>query len=223
MPIEDGTPVPNLTMIGVAKYMASAQAIQRENLLYHYKFPKPEGSAQADYYTWAKDSIRAYHEAGNDITVLDTAILDIERTMLGANQQAAAKLDNNRRVLQSYRSYFALKKLVPQPHQPVEILFEGVRIKLRPHLIATEGKRTRIIQYAYGRDGATKEELHFLKQLLLFYGQKAGIEVSNSDCLLMEIATGDIHNPSGVASTFEAKLRHAMREAKRTWAYLELK
>lgn len=87
----------------------------------------------------------------------------------------------------------------------------------------TSGHYHRIVQYAYGRDGASKEELHYLKQLLLFYGQKAGIEVGNTDCLLIEIATGDIHTPSGVWKHFEAKLRTAMREAKRTWADLELK
>lgn len=222
-PNPSGGKPPHLTLVGIAKYMACPDAKRREDLLYYYKYPQPEGSAMGDYYTWAKKAIRSYHQEKNDIAVLDAEIQAMESKLLGTSQQAATKIENNRRVVLAYRSHFAQRKLTPLPDQSAEFDVEGVSVNLRPHLIANEGKRVRIIQFAYTRDGISPDEARFVKQLLLYYGRKAGFEVSNSDCLLYEIATGDTHTPSGVLSTFEPKLKSAMREARRTWAELTQK
>ena len=209
--------IPSLTMTGVAKYMASDSAEDREKMLYDYKFPDPEGRARGDYYNWAKGAIRAYHESGNDRAVLDAKMREMEQKMHEGSPQARAKVENNHRVLTSYRSFFGEQAYVPLEHNPVRVLVEGVEIRLRPHLLAMEGKRTRVIQYAYGRDGASKEELQFSKQLLLFYATKAEMEVKASDCILLEIATGQTHIASAVGKKFEAKLKAALREIRRAW------
>lgn len=213
--------IPRLTMTGIAKYMASSDAAKREKLLYDYKFPDPEGKAQADYYNYAKGSIRDYHHSANALTVLDVAMSDMQRKMLGASQQAQAKLENNYRVVTSYRSHFGDRRYKPCEHQPLEVLFEGVQLRLRPHLIATENKKTRVIQYAYGKDGATDMELLYSKQLLFFYAQQLGIEIRPCDCLLLEIATGKIYPASPASRSFVPKLKATMREVQRAWAVLE--
>jgi hypothetical protein len=209
-------------MKGAIKYLASSEAIERERILRDYKYPDTSGPS--DYYNWSHDAIRAYHKAGNDIDILRQAMLNIESKMQGANQQAAAKLEHNRRVLDSYQSYFRDRVLAPLEHEPKLVDCEGVLLNLRPDLVAREGKVTRIIQFVSGerpvtdaQERAMAKHIGYAKQFLLFYANQAGLKVRPADCQVFVIATGEFHAASGAAKTFEAKLKSAMREARRTW------
>jgi hypothetical protein len=62
-----------LTAKGLAKYMTSGAASQRK-ILRDYKFPDPEGAVQAKYYAEARRVIEQYHTAGNDASVIASAV-----------------------------------------------------------------------------------------------------------------------------------------------------
>ena len=211
-------PDPYLSLNGVVKVMSASSARERETLIHDYKYPDPEGKAQGNYYGIARDAIRKYHEAHNDCSVMDGCIEALQSLYKGANGAKTSKLDNNIRAARSYMIHFGAKKYAPEDAARVVIDYEGVSLGLHPDFLATEGKRKRVMRYAFSQKGATDDEIQFSLQMLAFYARTAGIEVQNSDCQLLIVADGTAKTLSGVSTRFEPRLKSAMREVRRIWA-----
>lgn len=208
---------PYLTFNGVVKLMSASSAKDREKLLSDYKYPEPEGNAQGTYYGAARDGIRKYHAANNDRSVTDAILKSLESLYSGANWAKTAKLDNNIRALTSYLGNFGNRKFVPLDGERLLIDCEGVTLNLHPDFVATEGKRTRIVRYAFSQKGVTDDEIRFSLQLLSFYARNVGLEVQNADCQLLIVSDGSVRTLTGVSTRFEPNLKSAMREVRRNW------
>src|ERR1051325_7605896 len=107
---------PFITLAGLAEYMAATDASQRARIVTCFKYPEPEGYAQGDYYSAAREGIRAYHAANNDAGVLFLAAERLERLFTAASTAEATKLESNIRVLRSYNSLFRDRRFVPAAH-----------------------------------------------------------------------------------------------------------
>jgi len=142
---------PYLTLNAVVKIMAASSAKDREALIYDFKYPDPEGKAQAYYYGIARGTIHDYHAAGNDRCVVTTKLDSLLHLYKGANAAKIAKLDNNIRVIQSYMSHFGNRKFCPEDAPQIVVEYEGVSLSMHADFLATEGKDKRIIRYAFSQ------------------------------------------------------------------------
>jgi len=208
---------PYLTLNGVVRYMASATAKQREDVLRDYKRPDPEGKARGIYYQPARDAIRAFHAAGNDPSIIQAVVSEFEERLPSLTNSGYAKVENNIRVLRAYPAAFGRRLFRPLAWSPATITCEGVEIALRPDLLAREGKRTRAIRFAFGKDAIREQEVVCSVQLLLRWAEAAGIVSGPADCLLLSVADGTSVAASGLRRSFDATLRSAMREVARQW------
>jgi hypothetical protein len=222
MKMPDNTKVrekPYFTLNGAVRYLP-ADSLRRESILLDFKYPKPEGEAQARYYGPARAAIREYHLRGNDRAVFNEA----EERLLGllgeANPHKAAMLEHNIRVMRTYPAHFAKRRLKVLPSQPREVDVEGVTIRLCPDLVAVEGSRTRIIRLAFQKDGADDIERRLSVQFMKYYAQEAGLQIGSADCQLFVVADGTVAQLCGTESKFHARLRAAMREVRRVWPNL---
>ena len=84
-------------------------------------------------------------------------------------------------------------------------------------MVALDGRRLRVIRYAFAKDGAPDSDVRFSPQMLRYCAQAAGLDVTGADCLLFVIADGTCKTAPHTMTTFEAKLRAAMREVKARW------
>lgn len=214
-------PEAKLSLNGVVKIMATNSAIERENILRDYKYPDPEGKAQGNYYQPARDLIRRYHEKGNDRLVIEEGLRALESTCFGASPAKLAKLEHNIRAIRAYKGQFGDRRFEPFGHQPVTVEVEKVSVFLRPDMLAKERQRMRFLRYAFGKDGADAAEVKFSLNLLHFYAKAAGLPVSNADCQLLIVADGTCKQCTGLMSSFEARLRAAMREVSVLWPVIE--
>ena len=209
---------PYLTLNGIVKVLSTSSARDRETLIRNYKYPDPEGQAQAYYYGITRETIHKYHAASNDCGIVDARIDSAQSLCKGATAASVSKLENNIRATRAYVNHFGSKKFVPLDIPKVIVEYEGVSLSMRPDFLATEGKRTRIVRYAFSQKGATDKEIMFSLQLIAFYARLAGIEVQNNDCQLLIVADGTVKTLSGVSTRFEPTLKSAMREVRRHWA-----
>ncbi|NLH99159.1 MAG: hypothetical protein GX446_06660 [Chthonomonadales bacterium] len=208
---------PYLTLNGVVRYMTSTTAKQREDTLLDYKRPDPEGKARGTYYQPARDAIRAFHAAGNDPGIIEAVVSELEERLPTLTNSAYAKVENNIRVLRAYPAAFGRRLLQPVEWEAATITIEGVRISLRPDLLAREGKRTRAIRFAFVKDAPSNEEVVCSVQLLLRWAEATGSPCGPADCLLLSIADGTAVPATGRRRSFDAQLRGAMREVARQW------
>lgn len=208
---------PYLSLNGFIRYWASTSAAQRERVLRDFKYPDPEGEAQAIYYKPALDAIKSYHANGNDPTVLQRRLEVLEKQLPADSAQKTVKLEHNIRVIRAYRGQFGTRSFSPVDGEPVEFSEEGVAIRLAPDLVATERGRTRLIRFAFGKDGATEAERRVSTQMLRLYGEEAGFEIGGSDCQLLVVADGEVYQSTGSGPAFRAKLRSTLREVRRIW------
>src|SRR5690349_15587313 len=138
---------PFINLSGLAKYMSATDAAQRSRILESYKYPEPEGYAQADFYGPARDGIRAYHVAGNDPTVLDERRDKLESLLPSASAAEALKIEHNVRVLRGYHQPFGALRLTPIQYEAAALSVEGVAMNLRPDLLAVEKRQTKVIRF----------------------------------------------------------------------------
>ncbi len=210
---------PYINLNGLAKYLSSQAADQRERLARDFKYPDPDGYAQADYYSIARETIVEWHTSNNSADVADKWITYCESLLLNKiSEEKAQKVGDNLRVVRAYTSKFKARKMQPLPVEAARLMIEGVQINLRPDMVALEGKRMRLVRFTFRKEGATPAEAKYSGQLLLAYARYSGLNnVKPSDCQLMVVADGRSIPANSPLKSFDAQLRGTLRELRRIW------
>jgi hypothetical protein len=128
-----------LNVRGVAKYIAAGPAKQRR-VLRDYKYPDPQGYAQAGYYRDAQEIIEAYHrgEYENEWLLQRAAELQVQAAaMVG---QRSTRLRSNATALRSYATHFGERRLEVLAHLSLRTTIAGS--SFRPNQTCTSVRET---------------------------------------------------------------------------------
>ena len=101
-----------ISVNGLAKFMKASAAAQR-TLLRNQKFPyTADGKKRPQIvrYSEARTAIRKYHESGNDVSVLLTAIEVLLKKEIEHPEKDASRIKDNVRAVKTYMTHFARNK-----------------------------------------------------------------------------------------------------------------
>lgn len=101
---------PRVTLTGLAKYMMASSSQQRK-ILRDYKYPKPEGTAQAKYYRDTYRLLYSFHSRGHDVSWLLAQADFLATTRAPANRSAQRRVDRNVAAIRRYVKYFGSRNL----------------------------------------------------------------------------------------------------------------
>jgi hypothetical protein len=205
-----------LNVGGVAKYIAAGPAKQRR-VLRDYKYPDPQGYAQAGYYRDAQEIIEAYHrgEYENEWLLQRAAELQVQAAaMVG---QRSTRLRSNATALRSYATHFGERRLEVLAHVSLRTTIAGVIISAQPDLHVRERNHERIIKLEFAKD-QSPEELKVESQLLLQAATAMGLGLAGGDVLCFDCRNGEVYRgPRRAGSRLSADIEAACQTIAAIW------
>ena len=204
-----------LNVRGVAKYIAAGPAKQRR-VLRDYKYPDPQGYAQAGYYRDAQEIIEAFHcgRYENEWLLQRAAELQTEASATVVGQRST-RLRSNATALRSYATHFGNRRLEVLPHLKLRTTIAGVIISAQPDLHVLERRRERIIKFEFAK-GQSPEELKVESQLFLQAAVAMGLGFGGGDVLCYDCRSGEVYR-GRVGSRLNADIEAACQTIAAIW------
>lgn len=165
-----------ISVNGLAKFMNSSPATQR-TLLRNYKFPfTADGKRRPPivYYSETLTAIRKYHESGNDVSVVVSAIEDLVKKGIEHPEKDASRIRNNIRAVKAYVSHFAHSKFTVLETPKPKYQHGDVIISAKPDLYVDEGGRRKLIKLDFN----TVKPLGQVVQIILKVMHEASVASS---------------------------------------------
>lgn len=205
-----------ISVKGLAKFMTSTPARQRK-ILRDYKFPKPEGVAQAKYYAPARSAIHEYHAQQNDRAVLKKAVDDLnKRSAMTPNKLISGKLDNNVRAIECYMKYFSQNHFDVLPIPPLQLVRGNVLVTATPDLFVTEKGRYQLIKLELGAKVPRPEVIRIITQVI-FEATDGLIQVAPKDVLFLDVIRGTLSRGARIRTRLKADIDAACRNIEDMW------
>lgn len=139
---------PTLPVYGVAEFLTVGSYRQMQ-VLAEYKFPKL--GIRAGYYKKARDTIRRFHEAGEDQKVIVEAVISLQnRLEISLKEYERVKTEHNARVLKSYLRNRANKHYKVKPMSWSRMIINGVTVHTNPDLFVVDEEKLKLIKFDFG-------------------------------------------------------------------------
>lgn len=184
-----------LTAKGLAKYIVADPAAQRK-VLRDYKWPDPEGQAQAQYYREALATIRRVHASPllskTELTAAANALLARAST---AGGPSATRLRNNARALAEYEAMCNPQMLMSRRSSTPRLTIEGVIIRVVPDLRLHRDKGDVFQKFDFSAgpsDGKTKRINAIVAQLLFAGLHRDDASIRPTQIEVVHVATGTV-------------------------------
>ena len=155
-----------ISIKGLAKFMTSSNLTQRKTLR-DYKYPDPEGSAQAIYYREARDSLSAFHERSLPVEWLRQRATLLISLAAQSSKSAETRLRNNARALNAYAERFPNTRYSVLPDLRLEFTNSAVRVTAYPDLHVREGRDEKLLRFEFGAAEPDGRAIQILAQGML--------------------------------------------------------
>ena len=209
-----------ISLKGLAKFMVGTSTQQRK-ILRDFKYPDPEGTAQAVYYREARDIIEAFHGTGNDLAWLNEQAALLKNYASMASERSASRLTNNARALKMYGQHFGKRNFEILPPFKSRLEIEGVIISIYPDLHVYEGISERIIKLEFGKDLLGPLIPKIICQAMNEATKLKGNTLKGNCINCFEVVTGTMYNSSPSTSRLMRNIEDACRNICAIWSTLK--
>jgi hypothetical protein len=205
-----------ISMKGLAKFMTASDANKRK-IIKDYKFPDPEGSAQATYYREARDFIEAYHKSNHPREWLQEKADNLRDLSSGASGTSRTRFQNNARALGQYAMHFARKKFTVLAEFRAPIVIENVYVTVVPDLYVQEGKLKKLIKLEFGKDEPDRDIPKIVCHMMYEAACKANLGMSGSQILYFDVPRGIIYKDARVRARMKTNIEAACKNIEAIW------
>lgn len=181
-----------ISLKGLAKYMTSAPAAQRK-VLRDFKYPDPEGHAQARYYREARDAVDAHHKAAASSDGLANEAARLEKMAEMSKGPTATRLRHNARAITQYAAHFGAKSWKSSSPPRLTLQHANLRVTIIPDLKVVDGTREKLIRLEFSANAPEKELLQIISQATFEATHNAGLSPGTADVLVLDVARGIVH------------------------------
>lgn len=206
-----------ISLKGLAKFMTASPANQRK-VLRDFKYPDPEGHAQATYYREARDYISEYHKKGyKPQWLIDKAKVLIENSALVPSRRTQIRYKNNARSLYSYCQHFGNKSFDILPVPALGLSFNGVTITVFPDLHVQESGRDNIIKLEFSKETPEERVVKIINQIMFEAQLSEGMDLLSSGVLLYDVPRGHIYRGARVGARMRSEIEAACSNIAAIW------
>ena len=210
---------PRVTLTGLAKFMMASSSQQRKILL-NYKYPKPEGSAQAKYYRDTYRILHSFHSRGHNVSWL-LAQADFLAATPAAVDRSAHRIDRNVAAIRRYAKYFGSRSLHSHKETPrLTISYAGLLIKATSDVFASESRFDRLIKYQFAQSDDPRQHAKILCQVMLEAAQQAGLSLRSSAIRVWDCQTGHEYQLARVGARLKSDIEASCQAIVALWPTL---
>ena len=205
-----------LSLKGFAKYMVANSAQQR-TILRNYKYPDPEGNAQASYYREARNFIRTFHKDNHDQAWLINRSHNLDLKAANSKGWVKTRLKNNSRAVLQYARHFASRQFQILPNISLHLVFPDVRVTVIPDMHVKERGKEKIIKLEFTKDPQDDKMLKVMAQALFDAQSKAGMGLTSASVLVLDVPRGQEHKGARVGARLASEMEAACKNIAAIW------
>jgi hypothetical protein len=201
---------------GLAKFMTASPSTQRR-VLRDYKYPKPEGEAQASYYRDARWDIRRNHERNNPEGFLAVRAQAFALQMQSRTGSSALRLRHNSRAVREYDQLWGSKSLEVLPDISLPLTYGGVIININPDLHVRDAGIEKIIKLEFNSGRLNDAVIRIMSQAMFEGASVAGLGLSSSSILLLDVPRQVVHRGARMRSKTSRDIEAACQTIADIW------
>lgn len=205
---------------GLAKYMTSGAAAQRK-VLRDYKFPDPEGTAQAKYYRDARKHIVALHQNGHDDAWLLQKADQLDALAGRHGGRSAVRLTNNARGLRNYARAFTSNPYEILPDLSLYLDFGPVRVTVAPELHVRERGQEKIIKLDFATNAPDNQLIKIITQAMYEAAAQNGLGLQAASVLYMDVPRHKVHRGARMGARLTRDIEAACETISAVWDTLQ--
>lgn len=208
-----------ISVKGLAKYMLAGPAAQRR-VLRDYKYPDPEGAAQAKYYREARLGIIAYHQNGHDAPWLLRRADQLDTQAGHQSGRSAVRLRHNARGLRHYARAFADLEFDVRAELNLDLRHGPVRITVAPELHVAEDGEVRIIKLEFGANAPDARLIRIITQAMFEAAEQHGLDLPPASVLYIDVPRHRIHRGARMGARLARDIEAACQTIAAVWETL---
>lgn len=204
-----------LSTRGVVRFALSGPAAQRK-ILRDYKFPDPEGAAQARYYRDTFRVISDYHRYKHATTWMDARADALDVMAKNAGGPIRTRLHSNAAAIREYQPLAPAKHYDVLPAARLALSAHGVRVRVSPELHVLDGNREMLIVLLPG-DKVTEDEARLHAQIVCEAADQAGLGISPRNVVALALRSGQQFSATSHRVRVRRELDAAMQNVAALW------
>lgn len=208
-----------ITVKGLAEFMHAGWARQR-TILRDFKYPKLKDGKkkpQIVRYSEARAAIRKYHDSGNDITVLISAVEKLMSKKAEHPELDASRIDDNIRAISTYMKYFAENKFkVLQTPRPI-YEHAGVEVSCSPDLYVEENGNKKLVKLDFNQHKPKDGEIDVVVKVMFEAASKAELGVKPKDVIYLDVTRLNQHNGTKLNKRLKKDIDAALETIQDMW------
>jgi len=204
-----------LSTRGVVRFALGGPAAQRK-ILRDYKFPDPEGAAQARYYRDTFRVIGDYHRYGHDAAWLETRASSLEVMARNATGAIRTRLNSNATAIREYQALAPATHYALLARARLALSAHGVRVRVSPELHVLDGNREMLIVLLPG-DKVTEDEARLHAQIVCEAADQAGLGISPRNVVALALRSGQQFSATSHRVRVRRELDAAMQNVAALW------
>jgi len=205
-----------ISVKGLAKFMTSSAVTQRK-ILRDYKYPDPEGKAQAIYYRESRDFITAFHKNGSDSNWLIERADNLAKLSRVVDGHTKTRLSHNARALREYSNHFGHKKFEILQNMKLELLFSDVIISIYPDLHIREKGQEKIVKLEFSSEQPNPQVIKIVSQAMFEAVSNSGLNLPSRNVLYIDVPRGTSHKGARVGARMRKEIEAACENIKAIW------
>ena len=173
---------------GLVRFMTSSPSGQRK-VLRDYKYPEPEGVAQASYYRDVMDVIERYHREERDKEWVLGRALALEQTSWSASGSRRTRLVKNLAAIRAYANQLPRRHYVLLGSPRLAIEAHDVYVSVAAPMHVRENGREKLVLVLPG-ERMTEHEARLYCQITCEAADRAGLDIAPRDVVAVMLHAG---------------------------------
>jgi hypothetical protein len=174
----------------LADFMLAGSSRQR-TLVRNAKFPKlKDGKTKPQIlrYTEARSSIRDFHESGNDLKVLLTAVERLAKKKIENPEKDESRINDNIRAIKAYAAQFSKREFVVLPTPKPVYASGGIEVSATPDLYVEEKGVKKLIKLDFNQGKSPDETVEIILKVMHEASVGSNLGVKPKDVLYLDVS-----------------------------------
>lgn len=195
----------------------TASPSQQRRILKDYKYPDPEGTAQAAYYRNARNAIQEFHMNGHDADWL-VSKADALNSQKSGPPARQTRITKNVQALRKYAASFSSRKIQSQAVSDLKYSHAGLSVNVTPDLFGIELDRySRLVKIQFAKSNDPEKNAKIIGQVMLTAASAAGLTLPSSAMRVWDCQTGEDYKLARVGARMEKDIEAACENIMAIW------
>jgi hypothetical protein len=203
----------------LADFILAGPARQR-TLIRNAKFPRlKDGKVKPQIvrYSEARSSIRDFHEAGNDLKVLLSAVERLAKKLVEFPDKDAGRLNDNIRAIKAYAAQFSNRRFrVLTTPKPI-YAFRNIEVSATPDLYVEEEGAKKLIKLDFNQEKPKDGTVPIILKVMHEAANSKGLGVKPRDVLYVDVTRQNTASGEKLNKKLKKEIDAALETIQDMW------